>query len=153
MENQILDSGLSANPNSDNTKLSDTDREYLNSAGGWAKFLAIMGFIACGFMAIGGIIMLVAMSGLSPIYGGLSPLIALIYFVIAGIYFMPCLYLFNFGSKIQQTCRYEDGFTTSEAFRYLRACFRFMGIMTIVIMGIYLLFILFVMGAGVSRMF
>lgn len=152
MENQILDAGISANATSA-TKLSDTDREYLHSTGGWAKFLAIMGFIACGFMAIAGIIMLLAMNSLSSLYGGLSPIIALVYFVFAGIYFVPCLYLFNFGSKIQQTCRYEDGLTTSEAFRYLRACFRFMGIMTIAIIGIYLLIILFAMGVGFSRIF
>lgn len=143
MENQILDAGMNPSANSENTKLSDTDREYLNNAGGWAKFLAIMGFIGCGLMAIGGIFAFIT-------FGDINPAISIAYFFLAVIYFIHCLYLLNFGSKIQQTCRYEDGFTTSEAFRYLRACFRFMGIMTIVIMSLYLLFIFFAI-AGLSR--
>ncbi len=146
MENPILDAGISANADSQNTKLSDIDREYLHSAGGWAKFLGIIGFIGCGLIVLGGIVSFVTLSR----YSSFSPLLAIIYLIFGGIAFLPCLYLFNFGSKMQDASRYEDGFTTSEAFRYLRAYFRFSGIMIIVVLSLYLLFIL-LMVAGLSR--
>lgn len=147
-EQPILDSGIHTDSDFHSTKIGDTDREYLNSAGGWAKFMAIVGFVGSGITAIVGIIMFISLSRVSSRYGSgmINPAVSLLYLIIAGLYFLPCLYLFNFGAKIQQTCRQEDGYTTSQAFNNLRLCFRFMGIMTIVIISIYLLMVLFLIG-------
>jgi len=118
---------------------------FLQEASRWAKFLAIVGFVFCGILAI---VALFAGSLLgsimdrfgSPASGFLgSAFFTIIYLGFALLYFFPCLYLYRFGSRAQLALKNNDNEQMTSSFRNLRSCFRFLGILTIIILSFYAL--------------
>ena len=133
---------------------------YLSEAAKWGKFLAIMGFIFCGLLIIialfAGTMMASVMSG----FGGSSSdatasavgggVITFVYLVFAVIYFFPCLYLYNFSSKMQAALRANQQETLNTSFRNLKSCFKFMGILMIIMLAFWALGIVIAIGAGIA---
>lgn len=133
---------------------------YLNEAAKWGKFLAIMGFIFCGLLVIialfAGTFMASMMSGFggddaastgAAMGGGI---ITFVYIVLALIYFFPCLYLFNFSSKMQVALRSNQQDSLNTAFRNLKSCFKFMGILMIIVLAFWVLAIIVGIGAAIA---
>jgi hypothetical protein len=151
--NEILDQGLNAPLNQDGG-LSSEDKGYLETAAKWAKFMAIMGFIGVGFMVLGafslmamGSMMGSAMEGGSPMMGGMMGTgIAVLYLLMALPFFFTCLYLYRFASKIQASL-YSNNLTATDAFLNLRNYFRLRGYIVVAIIILYLVAIVFGVGA------
>ncbi|MBO9201834.1 MULTISPECIES: DUF5362 family protein [Niastella] len=124
---------------------------YLGETARWAKFLSIVGFVLCGIMIIFALFFGSIMATFSKIGSNSgneafsstmlagSSAFSLVYVVIALLYFFPCLYLFNFSSKMQTALRNNDQSTLNAAFGNLKSCFKFVGILTIVVLSFYLL--------------
>lgn len=114
---------------------------YLSETAKWGKFLAIMGFIGCGILVLVGIFAGSLMASLSSIEGAAigTSFLMVIYILLALLYFFPCLYLFNFASKMQKAIRSNDQIQLTESFKNLKSCYKFMGILMIVILAIYAL--------------
>jgi len=120
---------------------------YLGETAKWAKFLSIMGFIACGFMLIAALFAGTLMATFSQMGGGygagsamgMGGAMAFVYIALALLYFFPCLYLFKFAGKMQFALRNNDQTTLNASFGQLKSCFKFLGILTIVILSIYVL--------------
>ena len=129
-------------------QLDQPSTAFLGEAAKWAKFLAIMGFIFCGLMIVialfAGSIIGAAMSAaggnMSSMFG--SGFITSIYLVIAAIYFFPCLYLFRFASQMQDAIRNHEQNQLQTSFRNLKSCFKFMGILIIIMLCFYVLMII-----------
>jgi Family of unknown function (DUF5362) len=131
---------------------------YLSEAAKWGKFLAILGFIFCGLFVIvalfagtfiassmqnfGG-----AASGSEAISGGI---VTFVYILIALVYFFPCLYLFNFATKMQVALRANQQEALNTSFRNLKSCFKFMGILMIIGLCFWVLAIIIAIGAAVA---
>jgi hypothetical protein len=121
---------------------------YLGEAAKWTKFLSIIGFIFCFLIII--VAFFVGAIFSSPVmdrYGGTASAIGagsitLIYILIGLLYFFPCLYLFNFSTKMQAALRNNDQTQLNQSFKNLKSCFKYMGILTIIIIAIYLLVII-----------
>jgi len=138
---------------------------YLNETAKWAKFLAIVGFIMCGLIVIvaffAGSIFSAAFSragqegGLSAATGGIGGgFITVIYILVALLYFFPCLFLFKFASKMKVALRTNDQEQLADSFKNLKACFRFLGILTIIVLSFYALALIFLVigaAAGAGR--
>lgn len=118
---------------------------YLGEAANWARFLAIIGFVFCGvailvalfagsFMA--GSFNKMGMAGTGSM-GGM--LFSVIYLCLAVLYFFPCLYLNRFAMAMRVALRNNDGMQLTRSFKGLKSCFRFLGILTIIILAIYVL--------------
>ena len=137
-------------------QLDQPSTAYLGEAAKWAKFLAIMGFIFCMlfvvFALFAGTIMGAAMSaagsGIPSMFG--SGIVTVFYLLIAALYFFPCLYLFKFSSQLQDAIRDHEQNKLQGSFKNLKSCFKFLGILTIISIAIYVLFIIgaLVMGVG-----
>ncbi len=117
--------------------INDSALFYLNEARKWAKFLAILGFIGIGIMVLGGIIMGTAMSfipGISQTPMGMIPsgFFVLFYLVMAIIYFFPVYYLYRFSVSMGISLNSGSESELSNAFRNLRAHYKFVGILIIV---------------------
>ena len=121
---------------------------YLSETARWAKFLSIVGFIMCGLMIIlalfAGSLMatltrLRSDDALQGIAGMGGAFVSLIYIVIALLYFFPCLYLFNFAGKMQTALRNNDQTSLNASFGQLKSCFKFVGILTIIVLSFYIL--------------
>ncbi len=137
-------------------KISLPTTAYLSETAKWAKFLAIMGFIFCGIIIIVAFFAGTIFSGSMAdsrfsAFGALGGVgIAAIYIVLGLIYFFPCLYLFNFASKMQAALRIRDQDILDESFKNIKSCFKFMGIFTIVLLSFYVLVIIFAVVMGVA---
>lgn len=114
---------------------------YLGETAKWAKFLAIVGFVFCGIMAIiavfAGSLMSTAFGSMGG-DGGMSGIfVTLLYLVIAALYFFPCLYLFHFANKMQRALRQNDQGSLTDSFRNLKSCYKFLGILMIIVLAFY----------------
>lgn len=134
---------------------------FLDETRKWAKFLAILGFIGCGLIAIIGLVMGVFMGAMGSASNGLmmmpSSIISIVYLLMAVLYFFPVLYLFRFSVSMGKAIDSgnEEEFTL--AFMNLKRHYRFIGILTIVVISLYILMIIgliiFGISGGMSRMF
>ncbi len=80
-------------------------------------------------------------------------LIALVYIAIAVVNFFPCLYLYNFASRAQQALISNDQEQLNTSFKNMRAFYRFVGVLMIICLGLWLLTIIsFVIGAAARPM-
>jgi hypothetical protein len=125
----------------------------------WGKFLAIVGFIGCVLILVIGIVMAISFSEVSSYEretlgagykAGYGLGIVAVYIVIAVLWFFPCLYLFQSAIKVRNALESSDQGLLNEGLAKLKACFRFWGIMTIIILSFYGIGLL-VIGLGAIR--
>jgi hypothetical protein len=126
---------------------------HFSESARWAKFIAIVGFIFCLFMIMAAIFMGAMFSSMGSAVPGFPAvagggLISGLYLVFALIFFFPNLFLFRFGSQIQQSIRLNEQPRLQNSLRNLKAYFRFIGILYIVIIAFYVLIFVFVIFAG-----
>jgi uncharacterized membrane protein YjgN (DUF898 family) len=139
-------------------QLDQPSTAFLGEAAKWAKFLAILGFILCAFMVIAALfagsimssMMASAGGGMGSMFGG--GFITVVYLVGAALYFFPCLYLFKFASQMQDALRNHEQAKLQGSFKNLKSLFRFVGILTIIILAIYILLVIGLLVVGVGSL-
>jgi preprotein translocase subunit SecG len=134
--------GLGIDPNA---------KTHLSEAARWAKFLAIVGMVMCVIMVIFGILMSTMVSKAtrdmesgfgyprSMDTGALGVTMMVMYIFIAIIYFFPCLFTLRFANHMQNALTANDQDSLNESFKNLKVTFRYMGILTIIFMALFLL--------------
>jgi hypothetical protein len=138
---------------------------HLGEAARWAKFLAIVGFIMCGLIVLIGLFFGSFMGIFADKYGnnpyndiptnsGFAAMVAIYYVVIAVLYFIPCLFLYRFANKAKMALASNDQELLNGSLQNLKATFRYVGIITIIILAFMILaFLLGLLGAAAgSRM-
>ena len=127
-------------------QLTDQAKGFLREAGKWAMFLSILGFIGLGFMLLGGLGIFAASSTLDSMpSNGMNgmpfsmSIIGVLYIVMAVLYFFPRMYLYKFASKIKQAIIGNNTMHLTESFKNLRSHYKFIGILTIVIIASYII--------------
>ncbi len=131
---------------------------FLATTAFWGKIVSIAGFILTAIIvlaAMGMLFMGSAFSQFSEQMGDLGGLgafggvgIAFVYILGALFYFFPSLYLFNFSQKTQAAIRNSDSLELENAFENLKSLYKFIGIWTVIILGIYGIIIVFALIAG-----
>ncbi len=76
--------------------------------------------------------------------------LSIVYVLVALLYFFPCLYLFRFSTRMQTSIRSNDQRLLNSSFSNLKSCFKFMGILTIVVLACYFLALIGGIVAAVS---
>ncbi len=118
---------------------------FLKETSTWTYFLSILGFIGIGLMVIFGLLF-------GTIYGSVSGpanppgstgLVGLVYVLMALLYFFPVLYLFNFSRKMKSALQSKNNEDFMMAFSNLKSHYKFVGILAIVVISIYVLLFLF----------
>ncbi len=121
-------------------------KHYILFAAKWANFLAIMGFISIGFMIIAGLFVLSIGSAFTGLPGAPPMgLFSIIYLVLGAINFFPAYYLYQFARKAKRGVTGESQQDLDLGFQNLKSLFKFIGIMTIVMIGLYIVMIVFAM--------
>lgn len=130
--------------NQTNLELNAQAEDALRVSAKWSMFLAIMGFIGIALMVVLAIFMTTAMSaipdnayGNSP-FGAMKGFISVIYFLLAAIYFVPVYYLFKYASEMKDALYARNSDMVSEALVFLKSHHKFLGIMTIVMISLYI---------------
>ena len=133
-QNQLF--GLTIDPNS---------KRFLSETAKWGRFLSIIGFIMCGLIVILGLFLAVKMQEASNAFGGggplssMGPALALFYILFAVLYFFPCLYLSRFSSQMTVAIGSDDQNSMTSAFENLKSMFKFFGILTIIVLSLWVL--------------
>ena len=116
------------NTERENLIVTDNDLFNLKEAGKWASFLAVLGFIATGFFAVALLIMLIV-----------NVFVAFFYLLLGGVYFFISMYLFKFGKFSKKVYLSKSKSDFSESLAFLNKFFTTSGIITIIVLVIYVL--------------
>ena len=141
--------------------IDQSSRSHLWEAAKWARFLAIVGFVMCGLVAIAGIFVGSFFATSSPyegeygsrsIFAGMGVVLSIFYFGFAVLYFFPCLFLLRFANHMRNAINTDDQVTLNRSFQNLKIMFRYVGILTIIVISFYILAFLFGILSAMSGM-
>ena len=134
--------------------LNSNSKSFLREISRWAFFFSILGFISIAFLLIGAVLigtlyapminMLAGQQGLPAI--GFS--VAATYFLSALLYVIPVWYLFKFSRKMKLALATKNDDELADAFENLKSHFKFIGVLTIIVISLYVLLIGFSLIAG-----
>ena len=136
--------------------IDQSSRAHLAEAAKWAKFLAIVGFVMCGLIIVLsffiGTLFTTSMSryGDSSSFGsGLGIIMTIVYLSFGVLYFFPCLFLFRFANNMIVALNSNEQITLNRSFQNLKIMFRYVGILTIIVLALYIFaFIFGILGAA-----
>lgn len=131
----------------------DNAKMHLAESARWGRFLSIVGFVFIALMALGALAMMAFGSAIyNSISSGVGAFagvgIGLLYLVVAAIYLYPTLKLYRFAQNARQALASAESHLLSESMRNLSGMFKFFGILTAIVLGIYALIFVFALLAG-----
>ncbi len=146
-------------PTPQGLNLNLVSEDFLRNTAKWGKFLAIVGFVMIGLIVLmaifAGTFFSAVMSGAGADgFGGAGgAFLSFLYLLFAALYFFPVLYLYKFSNKMQVALLHRNEDLVTESFKNLKSLFKFMGVLTLIMLGFYALGLLFaVIGAGLGSM-
>ena len=128
--------------------------DFLKETAKWTRFLSIVGFVVIGFMvlasfAFGSIFSAMPTADLMPF----PPIIfTVMYLLFAALYFFPILYLYRFSTSMLKAIDFQNQTDLEHAFSNLKSHYKFIGILTIIVLGFYALMFLFGILGGAAAM-
>ena len=130
--------------NGENLVIDWRSKEFLKETAKWTKFLAILGFVGIGLMVLGSLVMLFAPSSLMSNgdfpFGG-KIFMMLLYLAFAVLYYFPISYLYQFSENTKKAIENNDNNAIRDAFEFLKSHYKFMGILTIILLSFYAIII------------
>lgn len=138
-------------------QLNESAKEFLRETAKWAYFLSILGYIGIGFI----VLIAIFAGAFFAFIGNLSremnnfgamggSFISSLYLLIAVFYFFPVYYLNKFASNAKIALRDNDSKSLAASFEYLKSHYKFIGIVSLIILCLYALIIVFVAIAAVT---
>jgi hypothetical protein len=122
-----------------------TKREMANLAK-WARYIAVSGFIIGGIIILFGVFTGLITLGLfhlgidNEVLANLPSWIIIFgYIVIVGVYFIPFLLLYNFAVRARAAIVLNSEKMLNSALSNLYQCFRFVGVITVTFISLYVL--------------
>ena len=142
--------------NGENLVIDWRSKEFLKETAKWTKFLAILGFVGIGLMVLGSLVMLFVPSSLMSNgdfpFGG-KIFMMLLYLAFAVLYYFPISYLYQFSENTKKAIENNDNNAIRDAFEFLKSHYKFMGILTIILLAFYAIIIFIgLIGAGTAAM-
>ena len=131
--------------------LTDNIKTYWSETRKWALFFAIMALIFTVLMLFGSIAVIAASSAIenTPGMPFSSGMISGMYIVFVLVYILPIYYLFKFNSSSKQAIQNGSIELFEESLNYIKLLFRYGGVLTLVIIALYIIVILLaIAGAG-----
>ncbi len=138
--NETLDEGISHDLHLDTPIKSD-----LKETAKWTKFLSILGYVYLSFFVVGIVLSLFTGFSISSIFFLLISLGFgyLIYYIISNLY--------KFSTKVRIAIDNDNQSALSESFAGLKSYFKTVGIMTAVVLALYIIiFMILIFGGGMA---
>jgi hypothetical protein len=140
----------------------DVTQSHLISIAKWNRFLAIIGIVGFGLFILiilfGGSYLatkLISMGGQNRMmdsYGsGMLTGVFIIYAMIGVVLLIPCIYRLNFANKMLKALAVNDQQVFNDSLANLKIYSQYMGILTIILIGIYGLIIVGILMAVMVR--
>lgn len=136
--------------------------DQLSRTRGWTLFFSVLMWIGAGFMLLGGLFMIGmgAMAGAAGDFGeqmaeqfgavGVMAGMGVAYILLAILYIYPALKLGKFSSQIARLKQTPSEQNLVAALNEQRAFWKFVGIMTLVMIALYIVFIIVMIVVGVG---
>ena len=131
-------------PDSTGLTVNERMKFDLLSAAKWAKFLCIMGTIGMVLL----VVIAVMMIFFSAVLSGVAPnmpfgaFVGFLYLFMAALYIYPIVKSFQFANRTKAACLTGDENELARGFAGLRSLLRFIGVLTIICMALYVLIII-----------
>ncbi|MES2648565.1 MAG: hypothetical protein V4717_16945 [Bacteroidota bacterium] len=137
MENQI-------EPSIFDLRIDHEAGNYLIDIARWAKLFSILGLIAGILIILAGIVTALFNSSLNSLAGfrGLGPFVGIFSMLFGTVYFYPSWLLLKFATKMPAALKIGDQLLVNESLKNLKGCFKFWGIVSLIIVGLYALIFL-----------
>jgi hypothetical protein len=140
-------------------------KAHLSETARWAKFLAIVGLIGIVLLVVGGLAYSIwitsMMQSIQDRYdgfpsqrysSGLAIGSAVLFIIAAAVAFFPMLYMLRFANRMRTALNGNDQQSLNTSFQNLKIYFRYVGIITIISLALWVIWILiFVVGALGAR--
>jgi uncharacterized membrane protein len=135
-------------------------KSHLAEASKWARFLAITGMITLVLLVLAGFYLATQINKTSNDFGGqgfetnagiaaaMGTGIVVMYIIMAVIWFFPLLFLLRFANQARTAVNSNNQEQLNSAFQNLKICFRYVGIVTIIGIGFYLVAFLISISSG-----
>lgn len=137
-------------------QIDDTGANALFQTAKWARFIAIVGFVMLGLLVMVGLFAgsLLSLAGSQIGSGSAVPAatFSFLYIAMALLYFFPLLYLYRFGTKMKEALVNNNQEKLNDSLLNIKSCFKFLGIMTIVLLAVYALIFVGVIILGATKM-
>jgi hypothetical protein len=149
MENsEILDQFQPSSTGGDGLQIDADMQSDLLTASRWGNILAIIGFVLTGIGALIGLLMFASFASMSAFGGipgmeGIVPLMwggGVLYMAVLVLYVLPLLYLRRFATSMKAAIDGDGSQSLATSFENLGRLFKFLGIFTLVLIGVYILF-------------
>ena len=145
MNEELLNSGTTG------MTVNESMKADLFTAARWTYFLCVLGCIGIGFMVLVAILMFALGNFAGRIFSGMETggvFLGILYLVVAVFYIYPIIKGFQFANGTKAACLTDNEYELARGFAGLRDLFRFMGILAIVCIVIYVLifFGMFIVG-------
>jgi hypothetical protein len=143
-------------PGGMDTPVSPRALEMLRQTKPWVRFISVLTFIVAGLMALGGFGMLVGGVAMQRRGGiGVSGFAMVVYVATACFYAIPAVFLGRFASRIADLLQTRRSSDLEAALEAQKSFWRFVGILTLIAIGLWVLFVLImvigVVGVAASR--
>lgn len=122
--------------------------EHLRATKPWVRFMSIMSFIGAGLMVLLGLFMILMPIAPGMKGFGVGPIVGLIYIAMAAIYIAPAVFLHRFASAIGDLMVGGGDVALEAALGSQKSFWRFVGILTLVVVCIYALIIVVAISVG-----
>lgn len=130
-------------------------KSYLMETAKWARFIAIVSIVLGGLLAIFSIFAgSILNSGSNmDMFPFSATLIAIVYLIVAALIIIPNIFLLNFATKGIGALRSGSESELTVAFRNLKSYYKFIGILTAIMIGFYALVFVLTMLGGAAALF
>lgn len=105
--------------------------QHLRDTRPWVLFLSIMGFISIGLLVVGSVYMMTTFGRMVPGW------MLFLYIAIGAIYLVPTLTLFRYAGAISYVFNGGGTHAMEEALRLQRSFWRFVGVLTAIVVAFY----------------
>lgn len=150
-------SNMPETPKQESLVITEDIRSYIYETAKWTKFLSIIGFIGSGFLvlvsfSVGAIISAttVFMGPNNPYAAIGSGVLTVSMLLSALLYFYPSFLLFKYSNAARKAVLYEDQHSLAIAAIKMKSFFKFWGILTIIVLAIYIILFLIMVVSGIG---
>lgn len=110
----------------------------------WSKVVGIVGFVFCAFLLLAGVALTFLgdeigekLAAMGQPAGTINPATGIIYAVIAVLYYFASKHIYDFSVYLQQGVQHNDQESVDYSFDRLRAFFKLIGMLAIIVIGFY----------------
>lgn len=119
---------------------------HLQATKPWVRLMSIILFISVGLMILVGVVMMFMPA--TPGMGGIGPLIGILYILLSGLYIVPGIFLHRYASSIGDLLEGGGDVAMEAALGSQKSFWRFVGIVTLIVIALYVLAIIFMILFG-----